>query len=62
MTRVFSGIKPTGDMQLGNFIGAVQRWVDAQPEAGSPAAKHHDDLAVACSGSAFVAACPTPLA
>jgi len=39
---VFSGIKPTGDMQLGNFIGAVRRWVDTQPAAGSPAARSHD--------------------
>ena len=29
-------------MHLGNFIGAVQRWVDAQPEAGSPGAARHD--------------------
>lgn len=28
-------------MHLGNFIGAVQRWVDAQPEAGSPEAGRH---------------------
>ena len=39
VTRVFSGIKPTGDMQLGNFIGAVRRWVDGQPAAGSPGAR-----------------------
>ncbi len=44
VTRVFSGIKPTGDMQLGNFIGAVSRWVETQPEAGSPAALHHDAI------------------
>ena len=30
MTRQFSGIKPTGEMHLGNFVGAVQRWVDHQ--------------------------------
>ena len=29
-------------MHLGNFIGAVQRWVDTQPEAGSPGAARHD--------------------
>jgi tryptophanyl-tRNA synthetase len=28
--RVFSGIKPTGDMQLGNYLGAVRRWVAGQ--------------------------------
>jgi tryptophanyl-tRNA synthetase len=30
MPRVFSGIKPTGDMHLGNYIGAVGRWVEDQ--------------------------------
>jgi len=44
VTRVFSGIQPTGDMHLGNFIGAVQRWVEAQPETGSEAAKNHDAI------------------
>ena len=39
MTRVFSGIKPTGDMHLGNFLGAVRRWVDTQPPAGSAEAR-----------------------
>lgn len=38
MARVFSGIKPSGDMHLGNYLGAVRRWVAGQPEAGSPAA------------------------
>lgn len=28
--RVFSGIQPTGDMQLGNYLGAVKRWVEDQ--------------------------------
>jgi tryptophanyl-tRNA synthetase len=31
--RVFSGIKPTGEMHIGNYIGAVRRWV-AEQEAG----------------------------
>ena len=30
MTRVFSGIQPSGDMHLGNYLGAVRRWVDQQ--------------------------------
>ncbi|MGZ8761979.1 MAG: tryptophan--tRNA ligase [Acidimicrobiia bacterium] len=30
MARVFSGIKPTGEMQLGNYVGAVRRWVADQ--------------------------------
>src|ERR1700759_2518402 len=44
VTRVFSGIQPTGDMHLGNFIGAVRRWVDGQPAAGSEGAARHDAL------------------
>lgn len=31
--RVFSGIKPTGEMHLGNYIGAVRRWA-AEQESG----------------------------
>jgi tryptophanyl-tRNA synthetase len=31
-------------MHLGNYIGAVQRWVDAQPEVGSPGAAHHEAI------------------
>ena len=34
-TRVFSGIKPTGDMHLGNLVGAVRRWVAQQDEYDS---------------------------
>jgi tryptophanyl-tRNA synthetase len=32
MTRQFSGIQPTGEMHLGNFVGAVKRWVDSQDD------------------------------
>ncbi|ALO09206.1 Tryptophanyl-tRNA synthetase [Streptomyces venezuelae] len=28
MTRIFSGIKPTGHLTLGNYLGAVRRWVE----------------------------------
>ncbi|XP_023720200.1 tryptophan--tRNA ligase, mitochondrial isoform X2 [Cryptotermes secundus] len=28
--RVFSGIQPTGSMHLGNYFGAVQKWVEMQ--------------------------------
>src|SRR4029079_19373451 len=41
MARVFSGIKPTGEMHLGNYLGAVRRWVDTQPAPGSPEAVDH---------------------
>jgi tryptophanyl-tRNA synthetase len=41
---VFSGIQPTGEMHLGNYIGAVRRWVETQPAAGSEAAANHDAI------------------
>jgi tryptophanyl-tRNA synthetase len=28
--RVFSGMQPTGNLHLGNFLGALQRWVEMQ--------------------------------
>jgi tryptophanyl-tRNA synthetase len=30
MARVLSGIQPTGDIHLGNYLGAVRQWVDDQ--------------------------------
>jgi len=30
MARVFSGIQPTGEMHLGNYLGAVRHWVAEQ--------------------------------
>ena len=44
MARVFSGIQPTGEMTLGNYLGAVRRWADEQPPAGSEAARNHDAI------------------
>ena len=38
MARVFSGIQPTGEVHLGNYLGAVRRWVAAQ----------HTDDAIHC--------------
>jgi len=35
VTRVFSGIKPTGDVQLGNLLGALRYWVNDQHQADS---------------------------
>ena len=32
MTRVFSGIQPSGDLHLGNYLGALRRFVDEQHE------------------------------
>jgi tryptophanyl-tRNA synthetase len=28
--RIFSGIQPTGEKHLGNYVGAIRRWVDDQ--------------------------------
>ena len=33
--RVFSGIKPTGEVHLGNLLGALRHWVDDQHRADS---------------------------
>jgi tryptophanyl-tRNA synthetase len=33
MTRVFSGIQPTGEVHLGNYLGALRNWVDMQDRA-----------------------------
>ena len=38
MARVFSGIQPTGEVHLGNYLGAFRRWVLAQ----------HTDDAIHC--------------
>lgn len=35
MPRVFSGIQPTGDLHLGNLLGAVTNWVEDQHGADS---------------------------
>jgi tryptophanyl-tRNA synthetase len=33
MARVLSGIQPSGDLHLGNYLGAVRNWVRFQDEA-----------------------------
>ena len=30
MTRIFSGIQPSGELHIGNYLGAVQNWVKLQ--------------------------------
>lgn len=30
--RVFSGIQPSGGLTIGNYLGAIKRWVDGQDE------------------------------
>ena len=32
MTRVFSGIQPTGELHLGNYLGAIRNWARMQHE------------------------------
>ena len=33
MTRVFSGIQPSGVPTLGNYLGAIRNWVPLQDTA-----------------------------
>ncbi len=33
MTRVFSGIRPSGKLHLGNYLGAIKNWIELQNEA-----------------------------
>lgn len=35
MSRIFSGIQPTGNLHLGNYLGAVRNWVRMQHEMES---------------------------
>ena len=30
MTRIFSGIQPSGELHIGNYLGAVKNWVQLQ--------------------------------
>ncbi len=32
MPRIFSGIQPSGELHIGNYLGAVKNWVDLQHE------------------------------
>jgi tryptophanyl-tRNA synthetase len=32
MSRVFSGIQPTGDIHIGNYVGALRQWVSLMEE------------------------------
>ncbi|MET9348113.1 tryptophan--tRNA ligase [Streptomyces termitum] len=34
MARIFSGVKPTGHLTLGNYLGAVRRWVEVDQHRG----------------------------
>ena len=30
MNRIFSGVQPTGNLHLGNYLGAIRNWVQLQ--------------------------------
>ncbi len=30
--RIFSGIRPTGELHIGNYLGAIKQWIDLQNE------------------------------
>src|SRR5580692_7310814 len=32
MNRIFSGIQPTGNLHLGNYLGAIRNWVELQQD------------------------------
>lgn len=32
MQRIFSGIRPSGDLHIGNYLGAIRQWVNLQDE------------------------------
>jgi len=32
MERIFSGVQPTGDLHLGNYLGAIRNWVHLQDD------------------------------
>ena len=37
MKRVFSGIQPTGDLHIGNYLGAIRNWVKIGEQIGKDA-------------------------
>ena len=32
MKRIFSGVQPTGNLHLGNYLGAIKNWVSLQKD------------------------------
>ena len=32
MNRIFSGVQPTGNLHLGNYLGAIKNWVSLQKD------------------------------
>jgi tryptophanyl-tRNA synthetase len=38
MNRIFSGIQPTGNLHLGNYLGAIRNWVALQHDTSASSA------------------------
>ena len=32
MNRIFSGVQPSGNLHLGNYLGAIKNWVSLQKD------------------------------
>ena len=30
--RIFSGVQPSGNLTIGNFLGAIKNWIDLQDQ------------------------------
>ncbi|HAV11849.1 MAG TPA: tryptophan--tRNA ligase, partial [Candidatus Moranbacteria bacterium] len=30
--RIFSGVQPSGNLHIGNYLGAIKNWVELQDE------------------------------
>ena len=30
--RIFSGVRPSGDLHIGNYLGAIKQWLKLQDE------------------------------
>lgn len=44
MKRLFSGIQPSGNLHLGNYLGAIKQWVDMQNEPASADSDRHKSI------------------
>src|SRR5436190_1253435 len=43
MSRIFSGIQPSGSLHIGNYLGAVSNWVERQTQFKEKAS-HEDSV------------------
>jgi tryptophanyl-tRNA synthetase len=42
MKRLFSGIQPSGNLHLGNYLGAIKQWVEMQDDPASDDSGRHE--------------------